>query len=446
MYGKEGKISMRVGSGLFLSLVLGLAPGPLLAWSDHASLVWPLVRGLPDLREPRLPVESLADFVAAEAPRLEALLAEHEELSRRDFEHYAPRPEALAFRTDASDLRGAFLQALRVNPTLAYLPYRQVMVEDPAPEQDLDWSRLSFLAVGSSHVRVRYEPLEPGSLVSPAHVLASASDEPDFGMDIGLFADNGTDYGRRYGFANQPFGNPNLEYSSQAPFHMGFYHLDFLTRTLQPDLLRTYPAWRVSLFGTLADFAFETGHPYWGWRFAGWALHYIGDLSQPYHAQPLPGIGTLQALWLVASGRADEAVQLVSNRHGVIESYQHQRVLALLQAQAWESELLRAVAVPERVPAWNERTLVDELSRRSVQAGEALDAALEAHVPARFVSDPAFEWTGSGEENALVETLRATEGERALTALDAILSEQLTRFSRFAAAWITRFNGSPDVP
>ena len=53
-------------------------------------------------------------------------------------------------------------------------------------------------------------------------------------MDIGLFADNGTDFGQGYGFGIQPFGNPNLEYSSQAPFHMGFYHLDWLTRTAQP--------------------------------------------------------------------------------------------------------------------------------------------------------------------------------------------------------------------
>lgn len=72
-------------------------------------------------------------------------------------------------------------------------------------------------------------------------MIASANDEPDFGMDIGLFADNGTDFGQRYGFGQQPFGNPNLDYGSQAPFHMGFYHLDWLTRTAQPSLLRTYP-------------------------------------------------------------------------------------------------------------------------------------------------------------------------------------------------------------
>ena len=48
-----------------------------------------------------------------------------------------------------------------------------------------------------------------------------------------------------------PFGNDNLDYGSQAPFHMGFYHLDWLTRMAQPDLLRTYPLWRIALFGEL---------------------------------------------------------------------------------------------------------------------------------------------------------------------------------------------------
>ena len=95
------------------------------------------------------------------------------------------------------------------------------------------------------------------------------------------------------GFGIQPFGNPNLEYSSQAPFHMGFYHLDWLTRTAQPSLLRTYPLWRIALFGELAELAFSTGHDYWGWRFLGWGLHYVGDLTQPYHAIPLPGVGTV---------------------------------------------------------------------------------------------------------------------------------------------------------
>ena len=131
----------------------------------------------------------------------------------------------------------------------------------------LAWSEMSFLGGGTSQLAARYWALAPSEPVSIAEVIASANDEPDFGMDVGLFADNGTDFGQRYGFGIQPFGNPNLEYSSQAPFHMGFYHLDWLTRAAQPSLLRTYPLWRIALFGELAELAFSTGHDYWGWRF-----------------------------------------------------------------------------------------------------------------------------------------------------------------------------------
>lgn len=422
-----------------LALLLGLLSGRAFAWSDHASLVWPLLRTLPSLDEATLVVEPLEAFVAQEGAGLETLLERLESEARAASEVYAPRPGVLAFRADRATVP-RFLAAIRVNPELAYATYRQVLPGETIDARStglLAFEDLSFLPVGSSHREVRYLPLQAGERVSPAQVIATASDEPDFGIDIGLFEDNGTEAGARYGFGIQPFGNPNLSYSSQAPFHMGFYYLDWLTRTAQPGLLRTHPAERVTVFGALADFAFATGHDYWGWRFAGWALHYIGDLSQPYHAHPLPGVSTARALWLVVRGRSDEAVQLVSNRHGVIESYQHQRLMAALDGDESAAMLLEAIASRPAAP-WDDNTLVGRLALESVAAGSALDEALEAYVPARYVSDPSFEWTGSGEETGLVATLRRDGGTDAIDALDAILAEQLERFGRFAHAWILR--------
>ena len=405
------------------------------AWSDHASLLWPMLRSMPELLAPSLRAQSLDAFLAAEAEGLEALLAAEEQRARAHSEHYAALPKALRFSSAAPDRRAAFLAAIRVNPTLSYPLYRQDTVEDEPATAALAWSSLSIPAVGAAHPAARYRALAPGEPVAPAHVIASASDEPDFGMDIGLFTDNGTTFGRRYGFGAQPFGNPNLDYGSQAPFHMGFYHLDYLTRSVRPDLLRTYPAWRVSLFDALARFAFAHGHEYWGWRFSGWALHYIGDLTQPYHAQPLPGIGTLEALWLVLRGRTAEAIQLVSNRHGLIESYQYQRVQADLQERAWDTPLMTALAASAPLPVWEDNTLVEVLARESVAAGAELDAALLAHAPARFVADPSFEWTGSGEEPRVLARIEAQGGT---PALDAVLLRQMARFSRFCRAWVER--------
>ena len=423
---------MSVLCRLLMGCALMAVAGVCRAWSDHASLLWPMVRTVPELMEPGLRAQSLDAFLDAEAEGLETFLADWEKRARAQSDVYAPRPDALRFSAAAPDRRAAFLAAIRVNPTLSYPLYRQDTVEDEPAASPLSWSSLSFLA---AHPAARYRVLAPGEPVAPAHVIASASDEPDFGMDIGLFEDSGTAFGKRYGFGAQPFGNPNLDYGSQAPFHMGFYHLDWLTRTAQPDLLRTYPAWRVSLFGALARFAFARGHDYWGWRFSGWALHYIGDLTQPYHAQPLPGVGTLKALWLVLRGRTAEAIQLVSNRHGVIESYQYQRVQADLSKRDWQTPLMAVLAASAPVPTWEEGTLIDTLARESVAAGAELDAALLAHAPARFVADPAFEWTGSGEEP---HVLASIERQGSAQAMDAVLLRQMARFSRFARSWVER--------
>ncbi len=419
------------------------------SWSDHASLAWPLVRSLPELNAVTIPAEPMLDFLEAEEEGVATALAEQEQWSATNLQHFSPTPNALVFQSSSeTDLMSRFLAAIRVNPTLPYRLYRATTVDDVGPDLDLDlnvsaplgWSDLSFLQPGVSHATMRYLPMEAGDPVSPAQVIASASDEPDFGMDIGLFEDNDTEFGSRYGFGNQPFGNPNLDYSSQAPFHMGFYQLDWLTKLAQPSLSETYPVWRIALYGRLANLAFRTGHPYWGWRFMGWSLHYIGDLTQPYHAVPLPGVGTIDALWLVAQGKTAEAIQLVSNRHGVIESYQYQRLSEALALGQWHAPLLstiRGTGHDRLIDLSTSATDVTAtLAGDSVAVAADLDAALTTWVPAQYVSDPSFEWTGSGVEATVIDVIRAEGGDRAIAMLDETLIDQMSRFSFYARAWI----------
>ena len=56
----------------------------------------------------------------------------------------------------------------------------------PPEQAPLAWSDLSFLGA-ALQLAARYWALAPGEPVSIAEVIASANDEPDFGMDIGLF-------------------------------------------------------------------------------------------------------------------------------------------------------------------------------------------------------------------------------------------------------------------
>jgi hypothetical protein len=410
------------------------------AWSDHASLAWPLLRVMPEVQnaEP-LRVETLNEFVVAERTAIAELLAQHEDWALQNLEHYAALPTELIFDPAAADadLEIAFLNAIRINPTRSYQPYRQLMSFEPKTAQEtlIAVSELTFLQGTIASNDSRYVSLASGDFVSAAAVVSTASDEPDFGLDIGLYADNGTEHGKRYGFGNQPFGNPNLEYGSQAPFHMGFYHLDWLTSLAQPGLLQTYPLYRTELYRKLAVLAFSTGHDYWGWRFMGWGLHYVGDLAQPYHAVPLPDTGILESLWIVATGKTGEALQLVSNRHGVIEAFQKAIVAQALVRQDWTQSTLQEVARLSPSAAWAQNTLIDELTQDSAAGAAGLDRALVKYAPPKLVSDPAFEFSQSPEEAAILAAI-AAQGDDAEAGLTASLNQQMQRFSFFAQAWI----------
>jgi len=419
-------------------LAIVLLMSPLVgAWSDHATLAWPYLRTVPALNQPTLEAQPLAAFLAAEAEDVVRVLDGVEEHMLASNPIYPPTPDGLRFKDVAADSAVAdFLAAIRVNPRLGYSLYRQVMPGDPAaPGLSLTWADLSFLPPGESHQDTAYAAIVPGEKVSIASVLATASDEPDFGMDVGLYINNGSEHGMVYGLGEQPFGNPNLPYGSQAPLHMGFYHLDWLTRTAQPDLLRTLPLWRITLYRDLARLAFETGHSYWGWRFMGWALHYIGDLSQPYHAEPLPGVSTGSALWSVLWGEAGALVQQVSNRHGVLESYQYQRVSTLIDAGQWQAPLLQAITTAQP-GCFKPEGVVPQLTAQAVARGTELDQVLSDTAPPRFVSDPGFEWVGSGLEAEVVDQIARQGGDRAIDQLDAVIADSLRAFSAHLQGWI----------
>ena len=76
------------------------------------------------------------------------------------------------------------------------------------------------------------------------------------------------------------------------------FHEAWVVYKAAPFLLRAYPEYRIHLWRSLAAFALRTGHDYWAWRFAGWGLHYVQDLTQPYHARVLPGVGVTRMLWI----------------------------------------------------------------------------------------------------------------------------------------------------
>ena len=358
------------------------------AWSNHTVGSYLALRELAAIREaPEVEVEPLEAFLAAERGGLAALLDEQEAYARAHIGNYPARPDALRFAAEgeAGDLRQAFLAALRVNPEI-----RLALALQPLPGQDqpqrphLKPQEVLVFQNLSPWTAWRFIRLEPGERVAPLAVLATAADEPDYGHDINLFSDNPGEAGQRYGFGTQPFGDPRYEFSSQAPFHMGFYHEDAIIFTGAPYLERNWPEWRAYQFYGLARFAFEKGHPYWGYRFLGWAMHYIQDMTQPYHSTPLPGETTASMLWTAGKSMAgfdadkQAAIQRVADRHTGVERYEVDWLRETLRLGE-QSPLLAAYAdVSEdgSYPPYSTQYLREVVASESHARAAAFDAAI----------------------------------------------------------------------
>jgi hypothetical protein len=312
-------------------LLAGLVATQALAWGNHSAAAYRAFEKMPEVANAAaVTVEPLEAFLHAEENTLEALLASQEAWAIANLEKYPSVPPELAFKADPARpdaaRRQAFLMALRVAPNSRFALYFS-----PDPWNLVAGTPLAQTAVStvpeSAGSGSNFLALKIGDAVPALTVLATATEEPDYGLDIHLWQDSPSDWGSIYGFGRQPFGNPALSYSSQAPLHMGFMHESRLLYLAAPFIKRTYPLLRSHQYSTLASLAFRTGHTYWGWRFAGLSLHYLQDLTQPFHAALAPGessakLLTANALALAGlPGMKNDLVVLLSNRHLVAEKY-----------------------------------------------------------------------------------------------------------------------------
>ncbi|HTN66104.1 MAG TPA: hypothetical protein VL051_07975, partial [Burkholderiaceae bacterium] len=385
---------------LTLALALTLTASQACAWSNHSLPTYRALERMPEVVEaPAVTVEPLEAFLKAEESAIEALLASQETWAAANLDPYPARPRALAFVADPkrSDQarRLAFLKALRVAPDSKFALYLQ-----PDPWRSVAGTPLAYSAINtlpeqpnSDH---RFIRLEAGQQVAPLAVIASAADEPDYGLDINLWQDSPSAWGKEYGFDTQPFGNPALYFSTQAPFHMGFFHENRILYLAAPFIKRTFPLLRSHQYASLAALAFRSGHAYWGWRFAGLSLHYLQDLTQPYHASLAPGNSTpkLLGINLLAmmgmSGQKNDMIVLLSNRHLALEKYQHESMheAALKQRPTALEQALQDTGKDRTYPAWSDRYVRDVVSAQSYLAGPQLTETVVATLPVQYVSDP----------------------------------------------------------
>ncbi len=443
---------------LLATMALALAAGTANAWNNHALLTWVAAGAMPALAgAPPVRVEPLERFLSAHETEIAALLEREEAWAAGALPAYAPRPATLAFMPggDPATRRVRFLRALRVNPDVRLASVVQLRARDPAGTRELArWQDVTTLSNPGTLVHARFARLADGDEVAPLDVLATASDEPDWGLDLGLWEDNGTEPGGAYGYGRQPYGNPSLEFSSQSPFHMAFLHESPIVYAAAPFLKRTYAQQRIHVFSALAALALRGGHPYWGWRFAGWALHYVQDLAQPYHATVLPGVSVPRMLLVNAlnllgvHGPMRDAVARVSNRHLALENWAWGRLGDALRAGRDDDVLVTALRGDDAARAGvsaDERWVFETVTARANAAAADTDETLAHALPARYVSDPTYVF-GETEPDIDLVRLAGTLSPQALRALDARIATLFAELGRHTRTLVASLPGAAPAP
>lgn len=159
----------------------------------------------------------------------------------------------------------------------------------------------------------------------PEEILIKAMDEPDAGMD--------QDLPEEY----DPTHERNMMGGYQGPTSQGFRHMyfgglnwkhPFATFQIPLGATGQNPI-RFQKIAIEARKELLAGHFYWGLRLLGWALHYIQDLTQPFHTTQIPNpiLVPWMSIWNREAKRLDfqqfvgETARTIGNYHYAYERW-----------------------------------------------------------------------------------------------------------------------------
>jgi hypothetical protein len=162
------------------------------------------------------------------------------------------------------------------------------------------------------------------SAKTPREILAISVDDPDQGMDRELpdSADPSDDRKYMGGSIGPPSTGFRHMYWSGWNWRKPIATFQIPTRALgqSPD--------RIELFANETRDRLRRGDTAWGMRLLGWTLHYLQDLTQPFHAAQVPTPRmipwTKLFAWPPAEGWKNlvrEATRTITNYHWAYETY-----------------------------------------------------------------------------------------------------------------------------
>jgi hypothetical protein len=331
------------------------------SWNTHALLTRAAVKSAGEARlgEP-VEIVGIEDFLSRANSEVVGIIKSYDRAIR--LKSGAPIPNVLQ-EPDVS-ASASFLRALKLHPSFQLHPVRALTSDEVSPDTPHDPSRRG--PPGRMYV-----PGLLGETMPASEVLATFSDEPDWGMDQNLYPIP------EYGYGPAPFGVETGK-SSQAPFHMAFLHESPIVTAIVPDLGRSFMEQRIRVYFALARAAFDHRIGYWGWRFTAWAMHYLQDLTQPYHARPFPvPLGPILKRLILSPyprGLFQKHRNYLKNRHLLFEAAVH-FLMNDIAKKSEEHPFLRAL---EGSGARSEGPLIQVMagcSRLPAKAAQAVDRA-----------------------------------------------------------------------
>ncbi len=240
---------------------------------------------------------------------------------------------------------------------------------DPAKHRD-QYAELAAVLLLNPSARLKSE-----GAATFRELLRLAAEDPDHGMDSELSDSSDPNNDRAYmGGVTGP--------SSQGFRHMYWpgwkWQKPIATFQLPTRAMGQSPD-RIDLLASEARERFRKGDVVWGARILGWTLHYIQDLTQPFHAAEVPTLRILPwkslLVWPPSTmypSLKNEATRVITNYHWAYEGYvQH----ALMQGR--DSPFRECIEkTGGSILVNSPRELALELTRRSIsrahETGESL--------------------------------------------------------------------------
>jgi hypothetical protein len=380
-------------TGRILVFAIGTLASQAFAWGNHSLATYRALEKMPEMSQnPIVNAESLEQFLKSEEKTLDALFDSQEAWAVANLEGYPTKPATQSFKLELSrsndNHRAAFLSALRLASTGLF--------ELNAQSDPIGILSTAVSSAEKSYKTPRSYSLREGEAISALLVVASATDEPAAtGFDTAGWDGDPTDWGSSFNQISQ----------------------------------------RIYQFSTLSSLAFRTGHPYWGWRFAGNTLHYVQKMTQPFYPSTAPVNARIQAVTfnLLAklgwSQPKRNFLTLRNNRSRVLDRYQAETLqFAVSGKREGPAELaLRRMDKDRSYPDWNYRSLRDTVVPQSRAFTEKLGKQLVEAMPARYVNDPDFEFSAQEADIQLCREIQSGNQE-ARGRLDATLAELMGNF------------------